>query len=703
MKQLFYLIIVSSILRSPVTGFADINIPGGFVSGNWTLAESPYNIEGDITIHADSILTIEPGVEVIFQGLYSLQVNGALAAIGTEIDSISFSAVDTSVGWRGIRLSADADSSWISYTSIRYGRNTDGGGIYCPTPKAEITHCLITQNIASNKGGGICIDRGSSVDLPLINNCVITRNSARLGGGLYYKAMAMNISDCVISFNSASDVSEQANGGGLYLDGWFASSIQISNCMIENNFCDTDPADPTPDYGLGGGIYIKMSNVGGVLISNCRIETNWSTRSGGGLFSETAGIDVTNSTINGNYTGLCSSGGYPVRGGAAIGFAGMSHPSLLSHCEISGNSCYGYPGAIRVINTTKSLTLENCTVSKNWSVVGWSAIYSDGTVNLKNSIIAFNYGNGSGSGAIYSGANVSYCDFFDNVGGDIQYPPGGFAAVNTINANGDSCDVYGNIFLDPLFADTAVADYRLTWDNWPLWDDTRSPAIDAGDPAGLKDPDSTTSDMGVFYFNQLIPKIAVSDTLLDFGIVDVGQSLNIPFMIRNTGTAALKIESISNNRDVFSHDWSMANNLIPAGDSLEVMVSFTPVDSNLVADTLLIENNDRPVLVKLSGQGHVVTGIKDLAGLPKKYALYAAYPNPFNPVTNIEFDLPKNSNVELKIYNILGEEIITLISKSMNAGKHKYTWNANRLASGVYLYRIKAGGFNKVRKMILLR
>ena len=95
------------------------------------------------------------------------------------------------------------------------------------------------------------------------------------------------------------------------------------------------------------------------------------------------------------------------------------------------------------------------------------------------------------------------------------------------------------------------------------------------------------------------------------------------------------------------------------------------------------------------------TRIEDFQAVADGYVLEQNYPNPFNPVTNIEFDLPKNSNVELKIYNILGEEVITLISKSMNTGKHKYIWNANRLASGVYQYRIKAGGFNKVRKIIL--
>jgi len=136
---------------------------------------------------------------------------------------------------------------------------------------------------------------------------------------------------------------------------------------------------------------------------------------------------------------------------------------------------------------------------------------------------------------------------------------------------------------------------------------------------------------------------------------------------------------------------------------MEYTFSFTPADTNMLADTLHIENDDQPVLVKLSGQGHLVTSLKDPAGLPKKYALYAAYPNPFNPSATIEFDLPRRSFVILKVYSILGQEVSTLIAKQMNPGKHKYIWNANSLASGIYFYRLNANEFNKVKKIILLR
>jgi len=100
--------------------------------------------------------------------------------------------------WRGIRLDAAADPSWISYATIRYGRNTDGGGIYCASPDAVITHCAITDNKATNKGGGICINtglHGPGLTNPpsVFNKCVISRNSARFGGGVFYMAESMII------------------------------------------------------------------------------------------------------------------------------------------------------------------------------------------------------------------------------------------------------------------------------------------------------------------------------------------------------------------------------------------------------------------------------------------------------------------------------------------------------------------------------
>ena len=79
------------------------------------------------------------------------------------------------------------------------------------------------------------------------------------------------------------------------------------------------------------------------------------------------------------------------------------------------------------------------------------------------------------------------------------------------------------------------------------------------------------------------------------------------------------------------------------------------------------------------------------------------YPNPFNPTTTISFDLPKTSEVTLKIFNILGEEVTTLVSDRLSAGLYSYEWVASNLASGVYLYRLTAGNYVEMRKMVLMR
>ncbi|HUN66740.1 MAG TPA: alpha-amylase family glycosyl hydrolase [Bacteroidota bacterium] len=99
-----------------------------------------------------------------------------------------------------------------------------------------------------------------------------------------------------------------------------------------------------------------------------------------------------------------------------------------------------------------------------------------------------------------------------------------------------------------------------------------------------------------------------------------------------------------------------------------------------------------------------ITGVEEPpAPLPVSYALAQNYPNPFNPSTTIQYDLPKNSLVTLKVYNILGAEVATLVNGVQTPGHYLVTWNAGQFASGVYFYRLTTPTFMSVKKMILLR
>ncbi len=94
---------------------------------------------------------------------------------------------------------------------------------------------------------------------------------------------------------------------------------------------------------------------------------------------------------------------------------------------------------------------------------------------------------------------------------------------------------------------------------------------------------------------------------------------------------------------------------------------------------------------------------EEISGLPQKYDLKQNYPNPFNPSTSISFDLPATSNVVLNIYDMLGRKVATLVDKSMNAGTHNVQFDASQLSSGMYIYRIEAGSFTSIRKMMLIK
>jgi hypothetical protein len=95
--------------------------------------------------------------------------------------------------------------------------------------------------------------------------------------------------------------------------------------------------------------------------------------------------------------------------------------------------------------------------------------------------------------------------------------------------------------------------------------------------------------------------------------------------------------------------------------------------------------------------------VKSAAPVVKEYELAQNYPNPFNPVTHINFTLSKKSDVELNVYNILGEEVAALVNESKNAGSHKVTFDGSHLSSGVYLCLLKADEFSTSRKMMLVK
>lgn len=100
-----------------------------------------------------------------------------------------------------------------------------------------------------------------------------------------------------------------------------------------------------------------------------------------------------------------------------------------------------------------------------------------------------------------------------------------------------------------------------------------------------------------------------------------------------------------------------------------------------------------------------ITGIDEkLIGLsPKNFALYSNYPNPFNPSTKIRYAISQTTFTSLKVYSILGQEVATLINEEKTPGVYEVNFDATNLSTGTYIYRLQAGNYTEIKKMILLR
>jgi len=97
-----------------------------------------------------------------------------------------------------------------------------------------------------------------------------------------------------------------------------------------------------------------------------------------------------------------------------------------------------------------------------------------------------------------------------------------------------------------------------------------------------------------------------------------------------------------------------------------------------------------------------VTGVKVVEN-PYKFSLSQNYPNPFNPVTIIEYSIPKDEFVKLTVYDFTGRTISTLVNENKKAGKYNISFNGTGIATGVYFYKLQAGNYSVVNKMLLLK
>lgn len=504
---------------------------------------------GDIFVNQNASLEISPGTEILFGGNYTFTISGLLIANGNVQDSIKFSTSPGITEWGGFEFTPSSDDFCrLSFCSISKSTNT---GIRFSNSNTTLEHCLIFDNQGST-GGGINVSDGSNLQMDssavennytigngggictnnansTITNSIIDNNSSDDGGGgIYYSNNYHTIINSSVSDNIAENYTFNSGGGiqcfntgtvnidsceinnnntifkggGLYLIG---STVNVMNSKIQGNICEHWDRNPSEGGGIkcedsdlsidnseicdnsgdyGGGIDCESSTL---TIDSCEINDNYSVEEGGLIISSST-FTMTNSYITGNWT--------EDRTG---GLSYSSDSAIISNCVFNGNIAEDCGGALTV--NGDGMSLINCTFYDNYSPIcgGLYLWYTNLDLEVKNTIFYANE-----NGAVYypnlGGNPFSYCDFYNNLPENFTgSPPALLGQLVTVNANGDSCDLFKNILLNPEFySTTGDSAFRLTAD---------SPCIDAGDPSFPFDPDSTITDMGAFYYDQNLSTI----------------------------------------------------------------------------------------------------------------------------------------------------------------------------------------------------
>ncbi len=253
----------------------------GTQSGIWSAGNSPYLVTGEITVPANQTLSIEPGVEIIFQGHFKFKVNGNLQAVGSESSGILFTAVNQTIGWGGIRIDS-SDISTLTYCRLEFGRtagsypDNHGGALALFGSDAIISNCIFADNEAtandSGMGGAVYASGTGGPDEPLTRfiKCLFIRNHAYGEGGAIKFTMDMNTEITGCEF-----IDNNCNYGGGAISFYGVAGTRVDGSLFTDNYTM---------YGNGGAMNtLGYSNT--VFIVNCSISRNTAVTGDGGAIN----------------------------------------------------------------------------------------------------------------------------------------------------------------------------------------------------------------------------------------------------------------------------------------------------------------------------------------------------------------------------------------------------------------------------------
>ena len=576
------------------------------------------------------------------------------------------------------------ESNRASFERLKISNN-EGDGFYCNNSSPD----LLNITLSENEGIGLNIQNGSS---PTFKNGMILNNSdvgifcnensnptidSILVSGNDGNGIECNnnsnpeITDVMIignegrgvfCLNGSSPILKESviknnNNGGVYCKEF--SNLTLENCTIESNTAEN-----------GSGIFCENSSPS---LHRVTIENNSSEKDGGGIACLEFSNAILDSVIMVNNSAL-------LHGGAI--YCDNSSPRL-ERVNVINNSSQSDGGGIYLINNSTPF-LNNVILENNSAIRGGGIwCYDNSNFQLVNVIIENNIAeNGAGIMSISSDPILQNVVIINNVashaGGGIYLHKSAPSIVNVTLSNNSAEVLCGGIYCGTY--SSAALKNCILWNNSPY-------------------------ELYLNWYSALT--VSYSDILGgESGIITNG-SVTINWLKGNLDEDPLFIGTGD-----YPYALSGSSNCIDAGDP-DTLYNDPENPNHLGYALYPAMGTIRNDMGAYGGPNAAswytipVTTIRDEdtkeLKAPTIFSLSQNYPNPFNPSTTIEYSVQERSNVELKLYDILGAQVVVLVNEEQDAGHYKINFNAGRLASGVYLYRLRAGDFVETKKMILMK
>ena len=526
-------------------------------------------------------------------------------------------------------------------------------------------------------GGGI-FSSGSS---PVIRDCIFTNNSADPYGGF-------GVGGAIVAYDGSPSIETCTFTGSLAdLGGAVALfdpiDAMISGCEFQGNVCTGTTSDK-----MGAAIYVQGGSL--ELVDNI-FEGNGTTSTGGAIYAENTALIMTDNHFTGNQA-LARGGALTITGGTAI----------LTGGSLTGNVSTTMDGGALFAADGVDVTLRNVLLSANTSPSIGSAISlnSVGVISVENCIFADNVSNATSMGTlcILAGESLFYRNnvMVDNQGGGL----GGGVTSHTLDYNlfwNNGTDYVGltpganDLNAEPIFVDRIGGDYGVA---------LHSPCLDRGDPdVSCCDVDGSRNDIGLCggpeaVFSAPAAVQGAEKTALGDGRQEITWTANV-----EADMAEYVVYRAS--ADVF----------IPSAGLVVATVAHP--GNSWIDETpdggyyLIVPVDDMGYVGGYSEKLEPATAVDD-GDAPRFLAVTGVSPNPFNPSTTISFAVPRTAHVNVRIHDMRGRVVTTLVSAEMTAGRHQHVWDGRDdggavVATGVYLVRIHDGEHAVTAKLMLTK